>query len=183
MRNPFKTPMPLTYNPYPNSVQADTNSTVHSNAVYLDDVVYPDAVAHSDSAYNLGDTQVQPDYDDTNDAGGIRREIILTPGLQNGYTFVSPAPGQVDRSTPEDVGGIPGTVYENVFHGPVTGFAMDEWQVGARTQLETTPPGYAGPVTGSPDADYSMQLAYATYAQQLQDYSSAVATDAMVAAI
>lgn len=183
MRNPFKSPMPLTYNPYPNDVQADTNSTVHSNAVFLDDVVYPDHVATSESASFFGDYSDQPSYDDSVDTEGIRREIIYTPGLQNGYNFVSPAPGQVDKSTTEDVGGIPGMVYENVFHGPVTGAAMDTWQVGARQQLETLPPGYTGPVTGFPDADYALMIAYSTYQQQIADYSSAVATDAMVQAI
>lgn len=183
MRNPFRTPLPLSYNPYPNDIKADTNSTVHSNTVYLDDVVYPDAVAESDSASNFGDLQVQPSYDDSIDPAGIRRELIFTPGIVNGYEFVTQENGQTDVAVPEDFGGIPGTVSLNVFHGPVSGNAMDEWQVGARTQLESTPPQYTGPVTGFPDADYATQLAYATYQQQLADYSSAVNTDAMVAAI
>lgn len=183
MRNPFKTPMPLTYNPYANEVRADTNSTVHSNAVYLDDVVYPDHVAKSQSASFLGDTEVQPSYDDSVDAPGIRREIIYTPGIQNGYAFTLPAAGAEDLATPRDVGGIPGMVYENVFHGPVSGNVMDEWQVGSRTQLESLPPGYTGPVTGSADADYATMLSYATYQQQLADFSGAVATDAMVQAV
>lgn len=186
MWNPFRTPLPasLTYAPYANEIRADTNSTVHSNNVFLDDVIYPDAVVEPESPAMLGDTQTQPDYDAAADAGGIRRELIFTPGPDpHAYAFLNPAPGSEDLAFARDQDGIPGTVSQNVFHGPVTGNPMDEWQVGARTQLMTLPAGYAGPVTGSPDADYATQVSYAYYQQMFGDYSVSAATDAAIAAV
>lgn len=177
--------MPLTYNPSANEVAADTNSTVHSNAVYLGDEIYPDGVLDAERNSMFGDDNtLHPDYDETNDAGGIRREIIFTPGPSpDAYAFTLPAAGAVDLSTTRDIGGIPGTVYENVFHGPVTGNPMDEWDVGKRQQLQTQIPGNTGPVTGSPAADYAHTVSYAAYQQMFSDYNPGASADALIAAI
>jgi len=185
MWNPFRQPLPaeLTYNPYPNEIRGDTNSTVHSNAVYLDDVVYPDAVVTPHSPGLIGDYETQPDYDASVSPDGLHRQLIFTPGPDpHAYAFLAPTPGSPDNLyEPRDTAGIPGTVTENIYWGPVTGNAMDEWQEGARQQLYTIPPGNKGPVTGSPDADYASQLAYAYYQPVWSDYSPAAATDALIA--
>lgn len=185
MWNPFRTPLPdkLTYNPYASEIRADTNSTVHSNTVYLDDQVYPDGVVTPKTPGLIGDYETQPDYDASVSPEGLHRELVFTPGPDpHEYAFLAPTPNSSDNLiAPRDQDGIAGTVSENIFWGPVDGRPMDEWQVGARQQLMTVPPGYGGPVTGSPDADYAAQLAYAYYQQVVQDYSPAAATDALVA--
>lgn len=179
MRNPFKQQLPgITYSPEPDKVENATDSTTQlHNAVELDDAYY-------------ADTPISPYRGDVNDinqsqrpayAGMDAREIVFQPDALPGYNFLAPAPGSTDLIAPRDTGSIPGTTYLNIKDGPVTGFAMDEYQEGNRQQLESVPPGAYGPVVGG--EDYSTIVNNATWQEAFSQYSNAASDQAIVGAI
>lgn len=179
MRNPFRQQLPtITYSPEADKVENATDSTTSlHNAVELDDGYYADTPI-SPYRGDVGDIvqDQRPGY-----AGSDSREIVFQPDSLPSYKFMAPAPGSTDLIAPRDAGSIPGTSYLNVKNGPVSGFAMDEYQEGNRQQLESVPPGAYGPVVGG--QDYSSVVSAATWQQSFDEYSNAPSSQAIVSAI
>lgn len=178
MRNPFKQTLPgITYSPEPSQVESDPDSYVKPNAIELGDEYYPDTLvpAFRGDVGNIDQT-MRPAY-----AGQDKREIVYQPGPLPEYSFLAPAPGSTDLIAPRDSGSVPGTAYENIMAGPVTGFALDQYQEGNRQALLSTPPGAHGPVVGGDD--YSNIVTQATWQQAFAEYSNAASDQAIVRAI
>ncbi|MHB1357041.1 MAG: hypothetical protein ACYCZF_13820 [Anaerolineae bacterium] len=114
-------------------------------------------------------------------AGPQQREIIQQPGTLPTYQSINPAAGSVDLALPRDAGSIPGTVYENIMAGPVSGRAIDNSDVGFQQRLMMTPPGQIGPVVGG--EDYSILVANANYQEAFAVYSNGPSDQAIIAAI
>lgn len=168
MFNPFREPV-TSWSPQPSEIRADTNDTVHTSVVFLDDAVYPDAV-HADIVGPTGDipSPVSASYSQ----GDESIELVFTPGPQHTQQFESPIPDY----------GVPGTDILAIHHGPVTGRPIDVWQEGNKTPTVSVAPGQYGPV-GSTEADYATRVAYANFQQLQVDYSNASADFAQIAAI
>ncbi len=115
-------------------------------------------------------------------AGPQERQILETPGSLPRYEFLNPAPGSVDLAFPRDAGSVPGTVYENIMAGPVSGYAMDaDIPVGLRPVLLTRPPGQLGPVVGG--EDYATMVANAAFQEAFAVYSNAPSDNTIISAI
>jgi len=179
MRNPFRTALPgISYSPEPDRVENSVDSsTVLHNAVELDDAYYADSPISPYRGY-VGDIDQtdRPGY-----AGEDKREITFQPDALPGYKFLAPAPGSTDLIAPRDTGSIPGTSYLNTMDGPVSGFAMDQFQEGNFQQLESSPPGAYGPVVGG--EDYSTIVNNATWQEAFAQYSNAASDQAIAGAI
>lgn len=177
MWNPFTTPMQSSA--YENPMPVDsTDEYVAPETVQLDDAYIP-----TDEPYEyygvtgeMGQT-ANPGY-----AGEGSRTLIVQPtqSTDTGYSFLFPAPGSVDLTTPRDSGGIPGTDELNVRNGPVNGSAMDNYG-NLRQGLSTTPPGYYGPVQGGTPQDQLASQAY--WQESFARYSNAASDQAMVASV
>lgn len=173
-----------TYSPAPSNIAADTNSTVHSNAVDLTDATYPAEIYHREQSPVFGNDYVQnPDYDASDDGTAAHTEVIFTPGQYREYAFQQAGIGQVDRTVPQNYGSIPGTLNRVIVHGPVSGFPMDEWQEGNRANIGSNRVGNYGPVTGFGGPDYASQASLSYYQTMFQDYNTDAATDAVIASV
>jgi len=177
MRNPFKTqltgPIGSYWSPQPSEIAADTNATVHSIDVVLDDGYVP-GTQHG--PVGMVDDNMPSAFVPMYAGGDESREIIFTPGPQSGYTYLPQ-----DRINREDVGSVPGTNYVNIHHGPV-GLEANGFLAGNKTPTYSTPPAYYGPV-GRTSPDYAAAVAYANFQNSFSNVSNQAANTAAVAAI
>ncbi len=149
-----------------------------SAAVELGDVTRPQAGPQTYGGQISPEFVLAPAY-----AGPQGRQILEIPAQQMKYTSLAPAPGSEDLVLPRDSGSVPGTAYENIMYGPVSGYNMDHdgYQVGHIQVLMSVPPGAIGPVTGG--EDYATLVSNAQFQAAFEQYSNLPSSQAIVSAI